>query len=709
LYGRSTFAGAINYVTRKPSDEFYSEVEVTGAQDSEYRVMGIVSGPLINETLSGRFAAGYETDDGTYSNSGSSGGLGGYENTHLMGTLRFTPSDSVEILLDGAWSDLETNSAALGRYSNNCGINQAPSQDTLFYSCGKITGAKSTDELGLSSPAYSMDGDQARVNLTVNIDFEPFTFSSITAWNHTDQDSFADLDRTAGGEIRWGHIANVPEAVWEEGQVPGAPVQTCLACFRNPARINDFRDPQADPNGEWSQLPTYFNENSNGDSKYLSQEFRLTSPGDQRVRWMAGVFGFHQETQNQTGLTVDISSVMDFLSPDYADGDFIFFDEYSGLWLRSDFTPSNVFIDGAEQNIVQSSDKDTTQLAVFGSVNYDVNDRVTFTGELRYTYEDRELTDNFDAFFGDGSQLNNKYTSRDTFLDPRFSFQLQASDTKMFYISAAQGTRSGDCNPGELPFTQQQLDEFKCYDPESNWTYELGGRTDWLDNTLRFNMTFFYVDWEDVQFRTQIPELGNLSTITTNLGELTSYGAEMDANWLLTDRLSASLGYGFSDPKFDDDEMLLDFGTSPLCSSGAIDASKCFSNPADPGNSRRYVDIAGNQLRRTSRHTFNAGLQYTDTLVAEWDWYTRWDYRYQSKQYQEMHNEIWTPSMQIVDARIGTRNDNLDVSFWVRNLTDETTPLSAYAFQSDLNNSDYATTVVNRERRRFGVTANYHF
>jgi len=226
---------------------------------------------------------------------------------------------------------------------------------------------------------------------------------------------------------------------------------------------------------------------------------------------------------------------------------------------------------------------------------------------------------------------------------------------------------------------------------------------------VRFNLTFFYVDWEDLQFRTQIPELGNLSTITTNLGDLSSYGAEMDLNWLITGGLTANIGYGFSDPKFDDDELLLDFGTSALCSSGAIDASDCFRNPETPGDTRSFVDIGGNQLRRTSRHTFNAGLQFTHMLVDDWEWYTRWDYRYQSKQYQEMHNEIWTPSTQVVDARIGSRNDNLDISLWVRNLTDETTPLSAYAFISDLNNSDYVTTTVNRERRRFGVTMNYHF
>ena len=44
----------------------------------------------------------------------------------------------------------------------------------------------------------------------------------------------------------------------------------------------------------------------------------------------------------------------------------------------------------------------------------------------------------------------------------------------------------------------------------------------------------FYVDWSDLQFRTQIPELGNLSTVTTNLGDLQSYGAEAEFQWQIT-------------------------------------------------------------------------------------------------------------------------------------------------------------------------------
>jgi iron complex outermembrane receptor protein len=56
LYGRNTFAGAIDYITKRPDGEFDAKVEATAAQGDMYEVMGSVSGPLLGETLAGRVA-----------------------------------------------------------------------------------------------------------------------------------------------------------------------------------------------------------------------------------------------------------------------------------------------------------------------------------------------------------------------------------------------------------------------------------------------------------------------------------------------------------------------------------------------------------------------------------------------------------------------------------------------------------------------------
>jgi iron complex outermembrane receptor protein len=103
IYGRNTFAGAINFVSKKPSDTFSSDLEVTLGQDELESFQVAVSGPIIADRLLGRLSANYLNDGGTYKNTGSVAagtGIDGYENKAVNATLLFTPSDSSEIFLD---------------------------------------------------------------------------------------------------------------------------------------------------------------------------------------------------------------------------------------------------------------------------------------------------------------------------------------------------------------------------------------------------------------------------------------------------------------------------------------------------------------------------------------------------------------------------------------------------------------------------------
>jgi len=690
LYGRSTFAGAVNYITRKPTEDFEFGTDITYGQHSLVQIDSFISGPLAGDKLLGRIAAAYEEDNGTYSNGAAGGGLGGFENYSLAGTLRWFPADDIDLTLNATYSDQDIGSTALGRFPNNCGINPSPTQDTIFYTCGEVPGAETSHDLALSPEAYSMRGDQLRITAHLDWDFDAFSLRSITAFSDLKQDSLVDLDRTQGGEDRWGHTFTTNFV----GLGPTVPVDACFSCI-------PFEDNVIAFTGE---IPQYFNENSTAGSKYWSQELQLKSRTDNSLRWMTGLFYYNSESDNQTGLTSDISQVIDELPANYADGTFIFFDPFVGGYFRSDFSPNGVFVNGATQNIVQLSTKKTSQWAVFGSLDYDFTNRLTASAEMRYTQEHRELIDRFDAFFGTGETLNESFGTRDNYIDPRFIINYSATDNAILYASAARGHRSGDCNPGDLP---DELDPVKCYDAESNWTYEIGAKTNWLNDVMQLNIALFHVDWTDVQFRTQFPELGNLSTVTTNLGDLESQGLEVELSIAPTDGLLLSAAYGFSDPTFKDSQ--LDFGTGPLCSAGIFDGlgdNPCQVNPAD---GRSFVNIQGSQLRRTSKQTFNASVEYDRDLNADWGWYTRWDYRYQSKQFQEQHNAIWIGSRNIVNARLGLQSDNYDLSFWISNLTDDETPLAAYAFITDLNAADYVTTVVNSERRRWGITANIRF
>ena len=51
LFGRQTFSGAVNYVTRKPSNDFTGKVKVTVAEYKSSEVSAFVSGPIVKDHL----------------------------------------------------------------------------------------------------------------------------------------------------------------------------------------------------------------------------------------------------------------------------------------------------------------------------------------------------------------------------------------------------------------------------------------------------------------------------------------------------------------------------------------------------------------------------------------------------------------------------------------------------------------------------------
>ena len=67
LYGRSAFSGAVNYITKRPSDEFSAEISADVDEHDSLDLRLMVSGPL-SENFSARVNAfSYETD-GWYTN-----------------------------------------------------------------------------------------------------------------------------------------------------------------------------------------------------------------------------------------------------------------------------------------------------------------------------------------------------------------------------------------------------------------------------------------------------------------------------------------------------------------------------------------------------------------------------------------------------------------------------------------------------------------
>lgn len=77
LYGRSAFNGAIQFVTKDPTEEFEAGINTDINVKDQYSLTGFISGPILGDALRVRLNASWWDEEGFYRNSVSGAKLGG--------------------------------------------------------------------------------------------------------------------------------------------------------------------------------------------------------------------------------------------------------------------------------------------------------------------------------------------------------------------------------------------------------------------------------------------------------------------------------------------------------------------------------------------------------------------------------------------------------------------------------------------------------
>jgi len=192
-------------------------------------------------------------------------------------------------------------------------------------------------------------------------------------------------------------------------------------------------------------------------------------------------------------------------------------------------------------------DNSTSSYALYAQGDLKVGEKGTLTIGARFTDEEKKirLKDNT----GNGilttaglvaagiplSQSENNVT-------PRFAYSYDFNDELMTYVSATKGFKSGGWNArGGSPAA------FEPFGPETIWSYELGMRAEWLDGTLRTNLTGFYSEVDDLQITAATPT-GQF--LTTNGGGLEVTGAELELFWLPMENWEIFASVGLQDAKY---------------------------------------------------------------------------------------------------------------------------------------------------------------
>ena len=103
LYGKNAVGGAVNLITRKPTDEFSANAELSIGNYGLAEAKGAVGGGL-TKTLSGRFAYSTRRRDGWYHNALFGVRTDDYRLGAARAQLRWRPSAALDVLLSGDYS-----------------------------------------------------------------------------------------------------------------------------------------------------------------------------------------------------------------------------------------------------------------------------------------------------------------------------------------------------------------------------------------------------------------------------------------------------------------------------------------------------------------------------------------------------------------------------------------------------------------------------
>ena len=210
--------------------------------------------------------------------------------------------------------------------------------------------------------------------------------------------------------------------------------------------------------------------------------------------------------------------------------------------------------------------------AAYGQVDWkpDILDRkLTLTGGLRYTQDEREMTDHH-VFVNETIDLTNVPRVSKDFdkTTPSATVAYQLAEDVNVYLRYAEGYRSGGFNGRSSTPDQVRT----AFEPETLDAYELGLKSLLWDHRLQVNVAAFLSDYKDLQQVLTAPTSTGVGfqTINDNVGKIKITGLELETRLAATDRLQFYLNYAYLDTDISDYALCLPEGAAD-CELTAID------------------------------------------------------------------------------------------------------------------------------------------
>lgn len=191
LFGANSIGGVINITRPKPKDEFGAEAQVTVGNFGEFNLRGSMTGPIVPGKIDARISVNHLSNDGQYTNAFNGESRGFTDLLVVSPSLRFTPSDDVEILLQ---YDYLRNEGDWGVLFNRSGPNELMCLGILVTDIPRCADPnQDLSRPNQDTPTF-LRTETHSVNLTANIRAGDVDITSISGFNLFEEDKQTDFD-----------------------------------------------------------------------------------------------------------------------------------------------------------------------------------------------------------------------------------------------------------------------------------------------------------------------------------------------------------------------------------------------------------------------------------------------------------------------------------------------------------------------------------
>jgi outer membrane receptor protein involved in Fe transport len=345
------------------------------------------------------------------------------------------------------------------------------------------------------------------------------------------------------------------------------------------------------------------------------------------------------------------------------------------------------------QDFDYSLDENFKQSALFGEITYAVNDRLELTGGLRW-FDNENTSTSFlglPFFIGLFPEVEETVEGDEDDVLYKANLTYRLTNDSMIYGTFSQGFRRGGVNgvPQEGFYAEDPA--FRSYDADFVDNYELGFKG--ITDSFRYNISLFYVDWDNPQLNTATPTWGFFmvgSEPDGHSNKASTSGIEIELDGSFTSNWNYSIGYAYADAKLEAD----------------------FINQAGT-----LVAVDGTRLPGAPKNSINFSTDYT-TSISDTYVIFRADGFYQSDARNGLavgdRLDQTLPSYAIFNASVTALFDDIDVTLWIKNIANEE-GVSAIFSEEYMGTAPGAGYFGNGSKvqialpRTLGLTVNYHF